>query len=228
MKHHKIIVLLACIYCFATQAGAQELISLAGEWTVRLDEQKTGQQQQWYKQGFETKIHLPGTLDDAGIGQPPAPAAGLTKDVMMHLSRKHAYIGYAWYARQVDIPAGWKQKSIGLVLERVIWNSHVWIDGQEAGEQESLSAPHEYDLRRWLTPGKHLIVVRIDNTRQYEVSPNYMTHAYTEGTQIIWNGIIGKIQLVASDKVHIKSVQAYPSIKDATVSITAILQNDAP
>src|SRR5882757_9791591 len=114
MKHSKIILLLACIFCCVLQARAQETISLAGDWTVRLDEQKKGEQQQWYKQGFDTKIHLPGTLDDAGIGQPPAPATGLTKETMMHLARKHAYIGYAWYARQVEIPASWKEKSIGL------------------------------------------------------------------------------------------------------------------
>ncbi|HSC39690.1 MAG TPA: hypothetical protein VLD19_17515, partial [Chitinophagaceae bacterium] len=223
MKHCKRLLLLAYLFCCTMQAGAQETISLAGQWSVRLDEQKKGEQQQWYKQGFDTKIHLPGTLDDARIGQPPAPAAGLTKETMMHLARKHAYIGHAWYARQVEIPAGWQQKSIRLCLERVIWNSHVWIDGQEAGEQESLSAPHEYDLGRWLTPGKHLIVIRIDNTRQYEISPNDMTHAYTEGTQIIWNGIIGKIQLLATEKAHINNVQVYPSTKDATVAVTTVL-----
>lgn len=226
MKQYKRVLLLSCICYGVLQARAQESISLAGQWTVRLDGQKTGEQQQWYKQRFEQTIQLPGTLDDAAIGKPPVPVAGITKDVMIHLARKHAYIGHAWYAREVMIPAGWQQKSIRLLLERVIWNTRVWIDGREAGTQESLSVPHEYDLSQWLTPGKHLVVIRIDNTRQYEISPNDMTHAYTEGTQIIWNGIIGKMKLVAGNKTHISSLQTYPSLKDSTVSITAVLQND--
>jgi len=226
MKYYKHIFLLACIYGYAVHAQAQESISLAGGWTVKLDEQKTGEQQQWYKQHFEKKIQLPGTLDDAGIGQPPAPVSGLTKEVMTHLARRHSYIGYAWYAREVVIPAGWKQKSIRLLLERVIWNTRVWIDGQEAGTQESLSAPHYYKLGRWLTPGRHLIVIRVDNTKQYDISHRDMAHAYTEGTQIMWNGVIGKIQLQAKSNTHISSVQAFPAVKDASVTITATLQND--
>src|SRR4051812_44376153 len=79
-----------------TQGNAQSVMSLAGKWTVRLDEQKTGEQAEWYKKTFERPIQLPGTLDDAGIGSPPAPVTGVTKEVMTHLARKHAYIGYAW------------------------------------------------------------------------------------------------------------------------------------
>ncbi len=228
MKHCKKFVLLACLYVSTWQAKAQESLSLAGEWTVKLDEQKTGEQQQWYKQHFDRKIQLPGTLDDAGIGHPPAPVKGITKDVMLHLARRHSYIGQAWYAREIVVPAGWKEKCIRLQLERVIWNTRVWVDGQEAGTQESLSAPHEYDLSKWLTPGRHLIVIRIDNTRQYEISPNDMAHAYTEGTQIIWNGIIGKIKLEATNRARISSLQAYPSVKDASVNIDVLLQNDQP
>jgi len=226
MKQYKRILLLSFICYGVLPARAQQSISLAGAWTVRLDEQKTGEQQQWYKQRFDKTIQLPGTLDDAGIGNPPAPVTGLTKDVMIHLARKHTYIGHAWYAREVVIPAGWKQKSIGLSLERVIWNTRVWIDGQEAGTQESLSAPHYYDMSRLLTPGRHLIVIRVDNTKQYDISHKDMAHAYTEGTQIMWNGIIGKIQLVAQSNTHISSVQAFPFVREAAVTVTTTLQND--
>ncbi|MBS1603900.1 MAG: glycoside hydrolase family 88 protein [Bacteroidetes bacterium] len=204
---------------------AQETLSLSGEWSVRLDPQKTGEQQGWYKQRYEKKIVLPGTLDDAGIGAPPTLTdQRLGKDVMVHLTRKHSYIGYAWYAREVNIPESWKGKVVDLILERVLWTSRVWIDGVEAGTRESLSTPHRYDLHPGT--GRHLIVICIDNSRKYDISHLDMAHAYTEGTQIIWNGIIGKMQLVARNRTYIRSVQVYPSEKDRTVAVTTSLSDD--
>ena len=50
------------------QGKAQQTISLAGKWHVKLDSQDLGITQQWYNQKFENTILLPGTLDDARIG----------------------------------------------------------------------------------------------------------------------------------------------------------------
>src|SRR5687768_1065672 len=176
------------------QSEAQEIISLAGSWTVKLDPQKTGEQQQWYNQLFEQKINLPGTLDDAGIGQPATVSDdGLNREVLLHLTRKHSYIGYAWYSKEINIPARWQGKDIGLLLERVIWNTKLWIDGKEIGSAESLVAPHAWNVSNQLKPGKHLLVLRIDNSKQYDMSTRDMAHSYTNETQIMWNGVIGRL-----------------------------------
>ncbi|MDO6435183.1 glycoside hydrolase family 2 TIM barrel-domain containing protein [Flavitalea sp. BT771] len=220
----KIACLLVYLFTRSLQPYAQQAMSLAGQWGVRLDEQKTGQREQWYKQTFERKIHLPGTLDDAGIGTPPALTdERLTRDVLLHLTRKHTYIGYAWYTREVNIPQSWKGKSISLFLERVLWTTRVWVDGQEAGACESLSAPHVYELAQWLTPGRHIIAIQVDNSKKYDISHLDMAHAYTEGTQIVWNGIIGSLQLIARSPDHIDAVQVYPSVKDKKISVTTTL-----
>jgi hypothetical protein len=223
---NKIIILIACFFC-SLQLDAQQVISLAGAWTVKLDPQKTGEQQQWYKKTFEQKIQLPGTLDDAGIGEPSTLSTdSLYREVLLHLTRKHSYVGYAWYAKQVTIPASWKGKSIELFLERVIWNTKVWIDGREIGSQESLISPQKWVAGKYLKPGKHLIVLRIDNSKQYDMSYRDMAHSYTNETQIMWNGVIGKLQLTARDPAHIENLQAYASIKDRSVSVDIALQND--
>ena len=225
--NYRIIIFLVLFYCCHISTYAQNTISLAGEWTVRLDEQKVGEQQQWFKQTFDKKIHLPGTLDDAGIGDLPALSPdSLTKEILIHLTRKHSYIGYAWYAKEITIPQNWSNKSIELFLERVIWTTRVWIDGKEAGRRESLCTPHRYDVSALLQPGKHLLVICIDNSRQYDISHRDMAHAYTDGTQIIWNGIIGKLQLEAKNKACVSTVQVYPSVQNKTVKIIAELQND--
>jgi hypothetical protein len=221
--------LLSVLLFYHISSKAQNIISLAGEWTVRLDEQRSGEQQQWFKHTFDRKIHLPGTLDDAGIGQSPTLTADtLKKDVLIHLQRKHTYIGYAWYAKEITIPQSWNNKHIELFLERVLWTTRVWIDGKEAGYRESLSVPHTYDVSALLTPGKHLLVLRIDNTKQYDITHLEMAHAYTEGTQIIWNGVIGKMQLTARNRSFIQSVQVYPSVKNKTARVVTFLQNDQP
>ena len=202
---------------------AQEVVSLTGQWNVRLGAQMAGQGSQWVRQGPQ-KIHLPGTLDDEGIGAPSTLTDdSLTRGVLLHLTRKHSYIGYAWYEREVNIPQRWKGKSITLYLERVLWTTRISVDGQEVGSCESLSTPHTYELGRWLKPGKHTITIRVDNTKQYDMSERDMAHAYTEGTQIVWNGILGKLQLVARSPVHIGSVQVYPSVKQKKVDVTTML-----
>jgi len=207
-------IFLISFWVLSLQLHAQQVMSLAGEWKVRLNEQKP----------IDKKIHLPGTLDDAGIGAPPTLTDdSLTRNVLLHLARKHSYIGYAWYEREVNIPQGWKEKSITLFLERVLWTTRVWVDGQEVGACESLSVPHTYELGRWLTPGRHTIVIRVDNSKQYDISILDMAHAYTEGTQIVWNGVLGKLQLVARSPAHIGSVQVHPSLKEKKITVATTL-----
>ena len=199
-------VLLLFFFCW--KLSAQQTISLAGQWNVK------------YGQASDAQVHLPGTLDDAGIGDPPTLTdAKLTREVLLHLTRKHTYIGPASYERVVDIPRDWAGKSITLELERVLWTSHVWVDGREAGKRESLTTPHYYELGALLTPGRHRIVIQVDNRKQYDISIRDMAHSYTEETQIIWNGILGKIQLVARSAAYISSLQVYPMEKEKKIRV---------
>jgi hypothetical protein len=226
MKFLKIF-LISCLCFTVFKAKAQQRISLAGAWQVKLDSGNAGLEQKWFNQQFAEKIMLPGTLDDAGKGKANNLSADkLVKDVLINLIRKHTFIGAAWYSKEITIPQNWTSKSISLYLERVIWNTRVWVDGQEMGSQESLSVPHQFDLSALSKPGKHRLVVRIDNTRQYDITHLNMAHAYTDGTQVIWNGVIGKIELFAKDKLNIRSLQTYPQLKDKSVTVVATLQND--
>lgn len=58
-------------------------------------------------------------------------------------------------------------------FERVLWQSRLWIDGEEvAGAQESLIAPHRFVMPKGLSAGKHIIALRIDNRKRYDISAN--------------------------------------------------------
>jgi hypothetical protein len=210
-------------FCFITaQCFAQKKNSLAGTWHVQLDKENIGIRQQWYKRHFEQPIQMPGTLDGAGIGDRPTVDTNvIERNILLTLARKHSYIGAAWYSKEISISQSWKNKHIEIFLERVIWNTKIWIDGEEAGSQESLSTPHQFVVSKLLMPGKHLLVIRIDNSRQYDISHRGMAHAYTDHTQGVWNGMIGKLQLIAKDDILINELQVYPQVKTKSIIVFA-------
>ena len=184
---------------------SQETQSLAGEWQVRLDPKIVGLSQNWVapEVRFKQMMRLPGTTDEAGLGVALAMQPVVSKEGLARLHRKNAFVGPAWYRRTIEIPQNWKGRRISLSLERVIWESQVWVDGQQVGKQNSLSAPHVFDLGA-LAPGRHELVIRVDNRQQFDVG---RSHAYIEDTQSIWNGIVGKIELRATPPVWIDTVR---------------------
>lgn len=220
------LLLTGLLMCLFSCKNNPSHISLAGEWEFALDSTDTGINENWAGQNFKNTILLPGTTDDAGYGTPNKLAPAIQKPQVLHLTRKNSYVGPAWYSKEVDIPSGWKEKAIELKLERVIWQTSVWVDGKQVeGMQESLVAPHLYDLTEHLTPGKHKITIRVDNRKRYDITAGDMAHAYTNQTQIMWNGIIGEIALTAKDAVSIRNLQAYPDYKNKQVKVKCLVNN---
>lgn len=191
MKKYFLIIYL--LLGLANTYGQQPSVSLAGTWQYQLDPSNEGETKQWFTTRFDNSISLPGTLDDAGIGTPVVTdTTQLSKDVMLHLSRKVKYTGAVWYQKVITLDK--EIPTAELFLERVLWRTDCWIDGKPAGTQESLIAPQKFSLGT-LSKGKHVVTLRIDNSKKRNISFNDFAHAYTDGTQIIWNGVIGKMEL---------------------------------
>ena len=97
---------------FSATAPLDEVVSLAGEWRFEI----AGTNADAYARTLPGKIHLPGTMDDAGLGprntKPPT---------LEGPYRLYDYAGPAWYQRDVDIPASWQRKRVTLFLERCRW-----------------------------------------------------------------------------------------------------------
>ncbi|MEO7718587.1 MAG: discoidin domain-containing protein [Capsulimonas sp.] len=210
-------LLLMTLACLATLLPApialaqNKTISLAGTWAFRLDPNHVGEADRWYSSSLPDRIVLPGSTDTAGYGA-PAPSAGL-----IGLTRRHAYVGPAWYQRSIDVPRSWSGKDIRLFLERAHWKTTLWIDGQRVGSQDSLSAPHLYDLGMQVKPGVHLLTICVDNALQYYMG-DFASSVY-EYTQTNWNGLLGALRLEAHDPIQIQSVQAYPNLKEKQVVV---------
>lgn len=197
---------------------AAETISLAGNWRFQLDPVGAGKTESWLQ------TTLPGSTDDNGYGTP-----GVMDD-MLRLRRLHEYVGIAWYQREVNIPQDWAGQRIVLLLERCGWETRVWVDGVEVGSaQNSLSVAHEHDLSKALTPGTHTITMSVDNTVKINIGHSHSsalwTHAIGEETQKNWNGVIGRIELIATDPVWIDNTQVYPNLAASEALVKIKLGN---
>lgn len=203
-------------------AFAQRAIDLSGNWGIALDSLDRGITEQWYTKSFSDNIQLPGTTDGAGMGVSCQLAPRLEKPQLLHLTRKHPYIGAAWYNREITIPKEMANRPLNLFLGRVMWKSRLWIDGKEVDmPQESLTAPHQYSITGGLSAGKHLLTLCIDNRKQHDISVKDLAHAYTNDTQIMWNGVLGKMELAVVPKVNIRHVAVYPDIKNKRIKVIA-------
>jgi hypothetical protein len=221
-------------------------ISLAGEWKVALDRDDTGITDKWYNDRFKETIRLPGSLAENGLGDDISVSTIWTSQIVdssWYREAKYApfreegnikipfwlqpelrYVGAAWVQKEVIIPNGWKDKHIVLHLERPHWETSVWIDGQEAGKQNSLGTPHDYPLTGKLSPGKHILTIRVDN-RIKEVDPGINSHSIADHTQSNWNGLAGDLSLQASPKILIETVKLYPDIENSTVRAEIKVKN---
>lgn len=203
-----------------------DILDLSGKWTVHLDSSYNDLTKKTESVNYKGFINLPGTTDDAKIGLPNTLLPALEKPQVLRLTRKNSFIGKAVYTRSIVLPKGAKKRSVIIKFERVLWHSELKINGvQVPGFQESLSAPHYFDVSKYVRDGENQIELSVDNRKKYDVSVREMAHAYTNETQIIWNGVIGKMQCILSDKVHIENVQVYPNVSNKSIRIVAKTAN---
>ncbi|MEL7589596.1 MAG: sugar-binding domain-containing protein [Prolixibacteraceae bacterium] len=185
-------------------ANRNNVISLAGIWKFKLDPFLDGISSNGVQilSGLPEEITLPGSTDQAGKGYKTQHMTSL------RLTRLFEYKGPAWYEKEIYIPGEWKDQEVRLFLERVHWESQVWVNGKFVGRRESLSAPHVYPVSALVRPGqKNVIRIRVNNEMIHNIE---YSHAVSAETQTNWNGIIGRIELQAFEKVGVDDVQVYP------------------
>ncbi len=118
-----------------------------------------------------------------------------------NLGDPYAYEGYALYRRAFVLEnvaeADWT-----LTLERTR-TSRVWLNGVEIGTQNSLCAPHVYDVTTALVEGENTISILVDNVS----CPIPGGHMTSKDTQTNWLGVVGKLCLTARAKVRPENVR---------------------
>jgi len=132
------------------------------------------------------------------------------------------YLGAAWYQRDITIPENWTDRRIILLLERTRWETTVWIDDKKTGSQDSLVAPHLFELTG-ITTGTHTLSIRVDNRMLMDYRPD--AHSVSDSLGSTWNGIVGKIQLICTTPVWIDQVRAFPDIQKKSVTLDVRIGN---
>ncbi len=229
--------------------------SLAGSWRFALDRADAGVSESWYTRDLagSDRIQLPGVLQAQGYGNEIAtdtpwvvalgdawwklqPAALREKfsqpgrvEVPFLAQPPRHYLGAAWYQRELEISAAAaRDRRFVLFLERPRWETTVWLDDRRIGSNNSLVAPHEYDLGP-LAPGRHRLTVRIDN-RQIVRDPQndghgVDSHAVSDALGSTWNGIAGRIELRSTPLVWLDDVQAFPDVAARAVRLKIKIGN---
>ncbi len=221
-------VLLSCICCFSCKPSIQQ-IDLSGTWEFTTDTS------QWNQ-----SLILPGSVTSNRLGEDismSTPWTGTIVDSSFFFADKYAkyrttenfkvpfwlqpekyFRGEAWYKKTVEIPQNWDKYDVMLTLERCHWDTELWIDGSYAGSGHSLGTPHRYLLTQWLTPGKHELLLKVDNSLK-TVNPGINSHSVTDHTQGNWNGVIGKIALEALPQIRINHLDIFPDIDHKKVKV---------
>lgn len=198
-------------------------IPLAGQWSFALDPEDRGERDLWYKNGapqLTDTIALPGSVDEAE-------KTPLTTGRTMHyLSRKHPYVGKAWYARTITISEEQADQYCAFVLERPHGEVNFYVDGYKVGRDDSFATEHRFFAGR-LKAGEHSIVMMIDNGRSEAVGDAIIrdhpimfdiAHSRTEHTQTNWNGVIGYMRAEFS-KAAVHRVDVFAPTRHATVRV---------
>ncbi len=157
-----------------------EVIDLSGEWQLSID--STDIQPR--------SITLPGILDTTVV------ACGAAVR--------------ACYTRTFEVPDHLAGKPLQLMLERVSWQSVVFIDGELLLNPDlgggCLSAPHLYELPQGLRAGRHNIRIYVDNRLLADLARPLSGNAF-----VSWNGILGAIELRALPSVSVDVMEVYPN-----------------
>ncbi len=214
----KIFSILSALFLWLSiSISAQEFIPLDGIWRFSLDSENAGLSGNWQNMQLKGNIRLPGTTDEASYGEK---TSGSDFGI---LTRAYKHYGPAWYQRDIDIPAQWKDKRVFLEMERVMWESKVFVDGKVISSCDALNSPHLHDLG-FLAPGKHSLTVRINNDMIHNIGDK--GHAYTEYTQSIWNGAVGRIQLLARNQIRFSKPQVSTHIQPCSLQVTDTIMNE--
>jgi hypothetical protein len=190
-------------------ARAEEILSIAGPWWFQINGPKlTGHPTTLPSIDFTDTIDLPGSTESNKKGAEQLPGWN------GQLTRLYRFDGPAWYRRVVEIPPEWRNKRISLFLERTKY-SQLWLDSEFIAEGTLFCSPQEFTLGN-VSPGKHELTLCIDNTR---LPLDVDAHQWSDNTQTNWNGIIGRIELHATDPVWLDAAEAFPSAVNRSVNV---------
>jgi len=177
---------------------SSSFLSLNGRWKFHYSDIPEGTPSDFFREDYNDKnwdtIHVPSNWEMQGFGDP------LFRNVRTPFPPNPPYIPREYnptgsYRKTFNLPSSWKGKEIFLRMEKTSSASFLWINGKEAGYNEGGQEPAEYNITKYLNPGKNTIAVLVTK---------YSDGYYLED-QDYWRlaGIFDDVWLYAAPKTHI-------------------------
>ncbi len=128
--------------------------------------------------------------------------------------------GIGWYRKTFNMPAIKPGQQVRIEFDGIHMRSEVWLNGHSLGKRPSGYVSFSYDVTPYLTKGKNILAVKVDNSLQRN------SRWYTG------SGIYRHVRLVISNALHIKQWGVYattPEISkdNAVVKVSTSLTNKA-
>lgn len=227
----------------ALAGGSSPLVqSLNGQWQFASSRRPEERPADFHRPDFDvsnwTTIAVPGNWQTQGFGipiytnftypfhrDPPRVMGEPPKDWTAYENRNEV----GSYRREFEIPDAWKPgdaHEVFLHFAGVESAMYVWVNGQQVGYNEDSYTPAEFNITRYLRPGRNVLAVEV-----YRWSDG----SYLEDQDFFrLSGIFRDVLLFAVPKAHIRDFHAEPTLdgdyRDGALKVTAHVRNlaDAP
>ena len=146
------------------RSRSSRYISLDGPWSFAFSPSVDGAPKGFERPDYDVSkwktIPVPAMWQAEGYGQPkynnityPFPA---NRPLVPHDDNETGS-----YRRDFDLPDGWRGQDVILHIGAAGSAYRVWINGQEVGYAEDSKLPSEFDITRFLKPGRNVVAIRV-------------------------------------------------------------------
>lgn len=184
--------------------------SLNGIWKFNYSKNPELRPMEFYKMGYNTKkwsnIEVPGSWELQGFDAP------IYTDVEYPFPVNPPFVPTDYnpvgsYVTKFTVPSSWKGNDVILRFGGVESAFYCWVNGEEVGYSEDSRLPAEFDITKYLKPGKNTLAVEVYR---------YSDGSYLEG-QDYWkySGIERSVSLVSRPVSRVWDFEAkFPLVND--------------
>lgn len=205
------------------KARSERYLSLEGKWKFNFSKDHDKAPRDFYSLKYDdsqwTDFPVPGILELNGYGDAIYSNNGYPWRTQFRpeppfVEERNNYTGS--YRKMVTVPADWKGERIYLHVGSATSNLMVWVNGKFVGYSEDSKVSAEFDLTKYLTPGKeNLIAMQV---------MRWFDGSYLED-QDFWRftGIAREVYLYARPQAHIADLFITPDLvnnyQDGTLEV---------
>lgn len=205
------------------KARSERYLSLEGKWKFNFSKDHDKAPRDFYSLKYDdsqwTDFPVPGILELNGYGDAIYSNNGYPWRTQFRpeppfVEERNNYTGS--YRKMVTVPADWKGERIYLHVGSATSNLMVWVNGKFVGYSEDSKVSAEFDLTKYLTPGKeNLIAMQV---------MRWCDGSYLEDQDFwLFTGIAREVYLYARPQAHIADLFITPDLvnnyQDGTLEV---------